>query len=139
MSKKRNGDGQKVYFIEAVGLDLVKIGFARDVAQRLTDLQCGSPVALRLLGTIPGGLGMELFFHKDLAEYRVRGEWFALSDRLKKYIANADRLIPHPPEVQAAIDKSVAHYKRRRIATARRASQKNQAGSALWGTVPRAF
>lgn len=121
MSKKFDGDGQKVYFIEAVGLYLVKIGFARDVAKRFADLQCASPVVLRLLGTTPGGLGTEQFFHKDLAEYRVRGEWFGLCDRLKAYIANADRSVPQPPEIQAAIDRTAAHYKRRRIATMQRA------------------
>jgi len=113
----------RVYFVEATGLDLVKIGFARNVAARLADLQCASPVTLRLLGTVPGGIEVERFFHKDLAEYRVRGEWFALNDRLREYIANADKAAVHPPEIQAAIDKTAAHYKRRRVAMMRRASQ----------------
>lgn len=43
-----------VYFIMAEGTDRVKIGVSEQFEQRLIDLQVGSAVRLKVLGTIPG-------------------------------------------------------------------------------------
>lgn len=81
----------KVYFIEAVGLDLIKIGFANNIASRLASLQTASPVTLRLLGTVPGGRALERFYHDCFSDQRARGEWFRRCPELDKYIAAADK------------------------------------------------
>jgi hypothetical protein len=49
-----------VYFIEAVGLDVIKVGYARDISERMRKLGPGCPAPLRLLGTMPGGLKTEM-------------------------------------------------------------------------------
>jgi hypothetical protein len=63
-----------VYFIKSN--DFVKIGIAGNPVARLGDLQVGSPVALELLGVIPGNRSIEQSIHQMLSHYRVRGEWF---------------------------------------------------------------
>lgn len=68
-----------VYFIEAVGLDKVKVGIADDVGRRLAGLQTASPVELRLLAAVPGDESLEQRIHASLSRYRVRGEWFFLT------------------------------------------------------------
>jgi hypothetical protein len=71
-----------VYFIGG-DFDRVKIGFTeRDVSERLRDLQCGSPVQLRVLASCPGEQHDEHGLHYDFREERTHGEWFTLSPRL---------------------------------------------------------
>lgn len=67
-----------IYFAEAVGIGHIKIGFTdgEDPACRLDQLQTGSPVPLRLLGTIAGTLEDEKNLHRRFAAARVCGEWF---------------------------------------------------------------
>ncbi len=54
----------------------IKIGFSDDPAARLCQIQTGNPQQCILLGTIDGGLEREADIHAELAEFRVRGEWF---------------------------------------------------------------
>lgn len=70
-----------VYFIEAVGLNRVKIGIANDPRKRLATLQVGSPVELRLLSVLKVDLApeWERDFHKRFAQHRLHGEWFELA------------------------------------------------------------
>lgn len=67
-----------VYFVTAEGLDLVKIGFTEnDPLKRLSALQTGSPLKLRILGLIEGvSLQIEKSIHQILADHRIIGEWF---------------------------------------------------------------
>jgi len=65
-----------VYFIQGIDGGLIKIGSTSDVKSRLKTLQAGSPVLLRVLGSIEGSLTGELGLHKRLAAYRTHGEWF---------------------------------------------------------------
>jgi hypothetical protein len=72
--------GPVVYFIRCTATKLVKIGFAKNVADRLANLQCGSAAELLLEMTIPArSVDDERAFHKRFAGNRVRGEWFNLT------------------------------------------------------------
>lgn len=82
----------KVYFIEAVGAGLVKIGTSTNVVQRVAQLQSGFPYELKLLRVLPGYLEEERFFHDLFSEYRVRAEWFE-SEVVKGWVAS-DLLLP---------------------------------------------
>lgn len=64
-----------VYFIEAAN-GLVKVGQSQSVTSRLEGLRTMSPIPLRLLGTVPGGLELEQRLHRELAASRAHGEWF---------------------------------------------------------------
>lgn len=81
-----------VYFIEAVGLDLIKIGYALDLEKRFTGLMTSSPAALTLLGVMQGGPRLETQIHTDLAEHRAHGEWFRKTPEVMAVVAKAE---PH--------------------------------------------
>lgn len=81
VSKPNNGF---VYFIKAG--DLVKIGHSVNIKKRLETLQVASPVTLTLIGTMEGNYHLEQKLHLQFARYRVRGEWFELSEPIKEYI-----------------------------------------------------
>lgn len=76
-----------VYFVEAVGLGAVKIGWAKDVTRRLRSMQSGCPVDLRLLGCFSAVPVDEAMLHAKFAHLRMRREWFTLSDEISDYVA----------------------------------------------------
>lgn len=78
--------GQKVYFVEMVGHDLVKIGVSSDPEGRLRTLQTGNPNQLRLLAVFPGGRPLEEHLHRLFRPYHINLEWFHLADPIKAYI-----------------------------------------------------
>lgn len=63
-----------VYFVECAGR--IKIGYAKDVKDRLKALSTGSAHNLTLLGAIDGSVHYERAIHKRLKHLRQRGEWF---------------------------------------------------------------
>lgn len=65
----------KVYFVEAVGMDLIKIGYTVDPVKRFTAMLTMSPAPLSLLGSMWGGPRREGEIHALLDEFRVHGEW----------------------------------------------------------------
>jgi hypothetical protein len=73
-----------VYFVTYA--DKVKIGTARSVKKRFAELQCGSPVILRLAGQMPGDNRDERELHERWNEYRLHGEWFRLNPEIRKFI-----------------------------------------------------
>lgn len=76
-----------IYFIEAVGANLLKIGFTeRDPEERLKELQTGCPHKLRLVATTFGDRETERLWHDEYADLRTSGEWFRLDDRLRGYL-----------------------------------------------------
>ncbi len=95
-----------IYFVQAEGVGNIKIGFTDsvDASDRLSTLQTGSPVPLRLLGTIPGTMDDEKDLHRRFASARVVGEWFKPVSELLALIAPADPLICGKVEV---VEKSV--------------------------------
>lgn len=77
-----------VYFIEAVGLDRIKIGKADDVDRRLSQLKTGTPCELRLLKKLPGSVELERSFHSRFSSLRLNGEWFHAAQPLRNFIAS---------------------------------------------------
>lgn len=76
--------GSSVYFAGCD--DRVKIGWSRKVATRIAQLQTGSASPIRLLGTTPGGRGLERRLHEQFASARLHGEWFELTPELRAHI-----------------------------------------------------
>lgn len=73
-----------IYFIQAG--DLIKIGYTVDIKKRLIALRTSSPVALILLGIMPGGPKVEAELHERFASSRRHGEWFHRNARLIRFI-----------------------------------------------------
>lgn len=64
-----------IYFIEAVGTGWVKVGWAKRPSSRISDLQTGSPIPLRVIAEIPGPVSLERRAHRALGK-GGSGEWF---------------------------------------------------------------
>jgi hypothetical protein len=80
-----------VYFIEAEGLNRVKIGSADDARKRLAQLQVGCPSKLVLRGVLhtDDATQLERIFHRDFAGQRVQGEWFKVNAKLRRIMEDA--------------------------------------------------
>lgn len=87
----------KVYFVEAVGLGLVKIGTTTDLKLRLRTLQLYTPTEVILLATLRGGWKREQEIHHQFSASRQRGEWFRLTQDLADFIGHIQDN-PEPPE-----------------------------------------
>lgn len=76
--RKRRQDRHNNYQVYAVtGANLIKIGSTTgDIANRFSSLLTGSPIPLRLLGSVHVLHNSEQRIHVLLDAHRVRGEWF---------------------------------------------------------------
>ena len=81
--KARSARGN-VYFIRAG--ENVKIGFSRDVSQRLAQLQTFFPFPLELLASLPGSALTERQMHRRFKCSRVTGEWFRLTPDIAAFV-----------------------------------------------------
>lgn len=63
-----------VYFVADVGR--IKVGYSRNVDQRIRDIGQYLERPLVVIGVIEGGLNVERAIHGKLSEHRLRGEWF---------------------------------------------------------------
>lgn len=77
-------DGARVYFAQAG--TRIKIGWSRNVATRITQLQTSNPDPIQLLATTPGGRTLERQLHTRFAPHRITGEWFQTHPELTTYI-----------------------------------------------------
>lgn len=76
------------YFILAPHSLSVKIGYTGNVpAQRLIQLQVGTPEPLLLLGYMPADeVYTELFLHEHFRNLKIRGEWFQFNSDVADFI-----------------------------------------------------
>lgn len=97
---------QVIYFIQEGTDGPIKIGRTTQghIHVRLSQLQCGNPSPLRLLGYLPGDLGLERAMHSILARHRLQGEWFAAHPEVLKEAAPAAR---HMGRVERSRDERV--------------------------------
>lgn len=80
-------DGEAVvYFLEAVGVDKIKIGASSHVQKRIRSIQKTSPVQLRLLAIMKGGGPVEEKLHAQFAHLRSHGEWFHAATELRDFV-----------------------------------------------------
>lgn len=78
---ERITDTGAVYVIGARPGGKVKLGWSRDLTQRLRQLQTGNPERLRILAFTPGSQVVERALHREFADLREGGEWFRDDDR----------------------------------------------------------
>lgn len=65
-----------VYAIAAVGDGAFKIGWSENPLTRVKDLQTGNHRRLRIFALAPAPVDIEAEFHNQLADERIRREWF---------------------------------------------------------------
>jgi hypothetical protein len=82
-----------IYFISAEGANLVKIGYAKDVATRMEMIRAGCPYPMKLLFVLPGPIQDEHKLHIRFKAQHFYGEWFILEGELRDFV---DGLLSHP-------------------------------------------
>jgi hypothetical protein len=65
-----------IYFFQGQSGGAIKIGYSSSPEKRLKELQTGYPDALKILLMIPGDEKTERIIHRQLKEFRLKGEWF---------------------------------------------------------------
>lgn len=75
-----------IYFVAGPGW-AVKIGWAKVVAERISELQIGCPDELVVLGVLRGDRSQEALAHRRFARYHLRGEWFSPGEELMRFVA----------------------------------------------------
>jgi hypothetical protein len=80
--------GEVVYFVRYGRI--VKIGFSTNFAQRLAELQRGTPESLFVLGVYPGGRDLERKFHTLFASLKIKNEFFRYDDPLWRFVEIAE-------------------------------------------------
>lgn len=82
-----------VYYVVAPDLNLVKIGFALHPEFRMSKLRSDSPVKLVLYCVEEGDKTLEAERHREFANFRVNGEWFAFQGKLRGFINGLPRFV----------------------------------------------
>lgn len=65
-----------VYFVQAGDGGPIKIGYATDVAARLSKIQADNAADIKLLLVLGGDFELERELHQCFASANIRGEWF---------------------------------------------------------------
>jgi hypothetical protein len=73
------------YVIEAPEVGVVKIGRTKNLAKRYAELSTSSPEILRVSRVIKGEWH-ESVLHRNLKQFRGKGEWFVFSDEVRDYL-----------------------------------------------------
>lgn len=85
----RAAAGPLVYLITLDDPSRVKIGFTKNIAQRLRSLRTASPIEPHIHLTINGDRRLESELHQRFKADRIRREWFRLSPEIVAFIAAA--------------------------------------------------
>jgi hypothetical protein len=91
-------DAGAVYFIEAIGLALIKIGYSARPYTRFEHVRSHNADEVRLLGLIwvAHPEVAERAWHREFAGLRIRGEWFRADERLRSAIAERSAPLDSP-------------------------------------------
>ena len=75
-----------VYFIAVRGF--IKIGWTRNWADRLSNLQCANPEPIEVVALLARPAVYEQTMHKKFKEFRARGEWFRDCKEIRAHLAD---------------------------------------------------
>jgi len=94
-----------IYFIKCC--EFVKIGRAKDPAERVISLQIGNPHEVSLIGVLDAPDDEEGRLHSAFASFRHRGEWFFLSRTISDFIEDhCDAAIPNAEVIVFPVRKN---------------------------------
>jgi hypothetical protein len=79
--------GYRVYFVHDRSVKALKVGFSRNVKNRLCAIQCGNPNEIVLLGSIEGATQLESVLHRFLSPFHRKGEWFKANPTVLKFVS----------------------------------------------------
>lgn len=103
--------GQLVYFLYSAGL--VKIGYTGDIFKRLAELKSMGGAHAELIGVVPGTRQLEKSLHRIFKSDRQRGEWFQISDEIRRFLFCIDEAVraTMPPDAAESVGSCVARLK----------------------------
>lgn len=81
-----------VYFVQAGQDGAIKIGYARNVANRLVKMRVDCPIPLTLLAVLEGDADYERRLHERFESHWRQGEWFEPAAELLAFIGT----LPEP-------------------------------------------
>jgi len=118
---KRKHRKNYVYFIQSEINGYIKIGKSYNPKGRLISLQGSSPVKLKLLKTIDGGIYLEYILHTYFGKYRHHGEWFKPNSKLNRFVYGKELI-----SIQKIFDKTNNKIGRTKRNYLRRLIKKNR-------------
>lgn len=71
----------------------LKIGYTNNIKNRLSQLQCSSPIKLKLLHLIDGDTSLESDIHNMFRHIGASGEWFKYDESIIDYFSNKKCLL----------------------------------------------
>lgn len=71
----------------------LKIGHTNDINNRFSRLQVSTPIKLKLIHLIKGGVNLEKELHQKFKDLRVNGEWFVYDAEILNYFSGHDCLM----------------------------------------------
>lgn len=77
-----------IYFVQGETGGPIKIGYARNIDNRIKSLRTGCPYKLVLLGVMEGQRSDETKLHHKFAAARLQGEWFDDCAEIRAFIAD---------------------------------------------------
>ena len=87
------GPTESVYFIYSAGK--MKIGYTNgSILDRISNLSVGSACPLTLVCLLAGTEQDERLLHYTFRSERLDGEWFKISDRMRRFLAHVDASYP---------------------------------------------
>lgn len=96
-----------VYFMYSAGR--IKIGYTADIYRRVSDLTNMGGSSVELIGVLPGDKDFERTLHRLFKADRTHGEWFKISDEIRRFLACIDDScrLTMPPETLAKVGSCV--------------------------------
>jgi excisionase family DNA binding protein len=67
--------------------DYIKIGYTKNVAQRVASLEGGLPQKLTVHAVMPGSIRKEFALHARFKKHRLNGEWFLREGDLADWVS----------------------------------------------------
>lgn len=102
-----------IYFIRAK--KFLKIGYSKDPIKRISELQTGNPVKLKLIGVLPGTYETEKMIHRVLSKFRVEGEWFKVQGKVESLVhAFSDKNNIHQIKDFKSLERAAIHLQLRK-------------------------
>ena len=100
-----------IYFVEAIGMGLVKIGWSSKPVPRIRQINSTSPVDTRVLGLSVGTPSEESYLHRAFKDTHHRFEWFHFSSQLRLYIERNAVVTNDQSQWQAVAERLAAEAK----------------------------
>ena len=81
-----------IYFIRMDKIGPIKVGFAKNVIERIVQLQTGNPYQLNILAYYAGNENDEKQIQYLLRDSNIRGEWFHPTEKVLQYVDMAKEM-----------------------------------------------